>query len=333
MRLKIAIGLLLWIGGAALAAKPVSDEKKAAAHVAKGIELEGQGMFEEAITEFSAAQGLVPSAENSLHIGECQEALGKTLMATVFYRRYLTDAGEQPQAADMRKHVAELESTFHAAEGKRLLGEKQFAEAKKEFDQAQRAKPDPRLWYDIGVCEEELGDTGLAVESYERYLKENPDAGDAGEVQGRIAVLSGKKMEPPPPPPAPPPPPPPVPWYSSKAGWGLTVGAVVLAAASGTMFGLSSSASGNADRALTESDFNGYVNNGRLYSELGVGFAAIAGVALVAGVVMFALHARPEAPTPPAPSPAHALRLIPAPSSFGGGSFAFEASASLGGGR
>ena len=322
MRLTIVFGLLLWVG-VSHAAKPVSDEKRAEAHMAKGIALEGEGSFEEAILEFSAAQAIAPSPETSLHIGECHEALGKTLMATVSYKRYLIEIGDVPQAAEMRKHVAELEASFHVAEGKRLIGDKQFAAALKEYEAAQKAKPDPKVWYDMGVCHEELGEPALAIESYQRYLKDNPEAGDTGEVQGRIAVLSGTKIAPPPPPPVAPPPPPPPPWFTSRAGWAFAIGAVGLAAGSGAMFGLASTASGNADRAMTEADFNGFVDNGRLYSKLGVTFAALAGVALVAGIVSFALHARPEAP-PPQKTPVQALRLVPTAESFARERFVHE---------
>ncbi|MSP62978.1 MAG: tetratricopeptide repeat protein [Myxococcales bacterium] len=313
-------GLMIWVAllsGAAFAGKPSTEAREAKVHFDQGVALEGEGRFEEALPEFGAAQAIYPSAENVLHLAECQEALGQLRAAIASYQRYLDAIGEAIESVQMRQHLADLQAAFHTGEAKRLQEERRFAEAIHEYEEAQKVKADPKRWYEMALCQEEMGESARAVETYERYLKEVPDAGDAGEVRGRIAVLSGKKLgttEVAPvvavgPAPA-------RGWHTSKAGWAMAIGGLALGGGAGAMFGLRASASKDADGARSEGQFLSAVDSGTLYSGLGVGFAAVAGVALLTGVILFVLHARPPDPPPPRAVPSG--RDPRAPSTFGG---------------
>jgi tetratricopeptide (TPR) repeat protein len=298
----VAAGSFAASAGADKPRRGGKEEREAEAHHQKGLAFLEIGQFEDAIYEFTAAQQIAPQPKNTLHIAECQEAMGNLLSAISSYKHYLAEAENPPEA--LRKHVSELDAKFHVEKARKLTDDHEYAGALRELEEAQKAKPDPRRYYDMALALVEMGDNARAIEHYRRYLKEVPDAPDAGEVEGRIKVLSGERMAPPPEPPKPPPPPAAPPFYTSAGGWGLTVAAVALGGASAGLFGATLAAGGDAANATSEEAFLAAQGRGSLFNTLGIVTLVAAGVALVAGVILFAAHARPPevAPPPPAPS-------------------------------
>lgn len=288
MRLLVFSAIVSLSFGAA--AKPGRLERDAEVHHQKGVVLLEQGQYEDAIGEFNQAQELDPQPKNTLHIAECQEAMGNLLSAISSYKHYFAESNDPSEP--LKNHVAGLDAKFHDDKGKKLREEHEYGGALREFQEAQKARPDAKRLYDLALCLEEMGENAKAVEHYRRYLKEIPDANDAGEVEGRIKILSGEHMAPPPAPPPPPPPPVHPPWWKSAGGWGLTVAAVALAGGSAGLFGATLGAGSTAGAARSEDDFLAAQSSGSLFNALGIACAVAAGVALVAAIVLFAAHQR-----------------------------------------
>ena len=117
-----------------------------------------------------------------------------------------------------------------------------YKEALEEFAKAYKLQPLPALLYNIGRCQESLGNLKAAVASYREYLEKDKQIADRGTIEARIANLEKriKPAEPPTPPPAEPKTTPPAteatpeatdtgPRWRRPAGWAvLGVGAASL---------------------------------------------------------------------------------------------------------
>ncbi len=81
---------------------------------------------------------------------------------------------------EMRKHFETGQSLFEKGE---------FQKAADEFMAAYAAKPFPAFLFNAGVCYERLQQYPKAIELFQRYLKESPDALDKKDVEARIKQL------------------------------------------------------------------------------------------------------------------------------------------------
>ncbi len=118
-----------------------------------------------------------------------------------------------------------------------------FRECVREFELALAIAGHPSVLKNLGRCHQELGEVNTAIGYYERYITEDPDADDRGQIEGRLADLRVRQQpEAPPPPPAEDPQPAPVtaevstddgsilPWLVIGAGVvGIGVGITLLA--------------------------------------------------------------------------------------------------------
>jgi len=77
----------------------------------------------------------------------------------------------------------------HFDKAQALYAKKQYKEAAKEFQSAYDARPFAQFLFNIGACQEKLGNYAKAVELYKRYLKDEPNAQDRVAVKKRITVL------------------------------------------------------------------------------------------------------------------------------------------------
>lgn len=114
--------------------------------------------------------------------------------------------GETAPAEQDDKEAA-VQAVARAREAAR---EGDFETALAEFERAQRLRPSPKLHYNIAVCHQRLvlrareaGDQQAvkdlarrAVEAYQRYLEESPQAKDRSEVEAAIDELSALEGEP-----------------------------------------------------------------------------------------------------------------------------------------
>lgn len=112
------------------------------------------------------------------------------------------------------------EARRHAQRASGLAASGKCRQAVAEWTKALAILRDPALLFNRGECYRKLGDTDSALDDYRQFLNDMPKAPNRGDVERRIAELTGQKnKEQPkesalPPPPVvvePPPPPPPVP--------------------------------------------------------------------------------------------------------------------------
>jgi tetratricopeptide (TPR) repeat protein len=90
----------------------------------------------------------------------------------------------RPCAAD-----EDQDARAHFAAGKAHYENGRYADALKDFQESFRLSRRPELAYNIGVCQERLGEYAAAIVSYRLYLKEVPDSPDRDTVAARIAFL------------------------------------------------------------------------------------------------------------------------------------------------
>lgn len=136
-------------------------------------------------------------------------------------------------AAPARAQDAAIEQArVHFETGQRLYEKSEFGKAAEEFMAAYEKKPFPAFLFNAAACRENLKEFDKAIDLLERYLREDPKAGDKAEVEQWISSLKASKAAPPttPPPPtpdatgnAPPPPPPAQPERAAPRTKGLTV--------------------------------------------------------------------------------------------------------------
>lgn len=283
----------------------------------------GQGQFDVALGEFQAAQALEPEPSNLQRIAECHEALGHLREAMEAYEQYLQQAPESADQALIAQHMIDLQANIHIENGRKYVEEKKYVEAEKEFEAAQKVKADPKLWYDLANAQELAGDDLKAIESYRKYLQAVPEAPDAGEIQGRINILSGKHMAPPP---AAPPPPKPLthkPAYTSKAGMATLFLGLAFLAGGATSVGLSTMYASNADSARREADFYDNVERGKITQYVGITGLGVGAALLVASIAILYVHTRPFAEAAPPPAPVKEFVptswLLPMPAAMASG--------------
>jgi len=107
-------------------------------------------------------------------------------LATVALMASLMGAGApsgDPVLAEAKAHVEAARKAF---------GARKFNVALQEFQAAQRLKPAPVLWYNIGKCYEKLNEAPSALRAFRSYLNEAPNASDRGEVEKAIGRMEDK---------------------------------------------------------------------------------------------------------------------------------------------
>jgi tetratricopeptide (TPR) repeat protein len=80
----------------------------------------------------------------------------------------------------------------HFSQGQSAQSEGRFQDAIDAYEQAYALMPHPDTLFNIGVCYEGLEDWAKAAEYFERYLQENPSAGDASTVRSKVRELRAK---------------------------------------------------------------------------------------------------------------------------------------------
>jgi tetratricopeptide (TPR) repeat protein len=89
----------------------------------------------------------------------------------------------------------------HFETGRNAYNAGDYVTAIREFKQAESLRPSPILDYNIGLANEKLGKRRVAVKYYKRYLEEQPNASNKGEVQGKVSTLEAEIAQNPGPPP------------------------------------------------------------------------------------------------------------------------------------
>ena len=82
----------------------------------------------------------------------------------------------------------------HFLSGQSYFDEQHYADALHEFQEAYRISKRPGFQYNIGVCQERLGQIDGAVAAFERYLREAPNAPDRAPVEAHLRELRGRRL-------------------------------------------------------------------------------------------------------------------------------------------
>lgn len=77
----------------------------------------------------------------------------------------------------------------------KLYKQARYAEAISKFEDAYAVRPHPVIFFNIGKCYEQLGETAKALRSYRDYLRLAPDATDKETVSDAIANLERRLRE------------------------------------------------------------------------------------------------------------------------------------------
>jgi hypothetical protein len=94
--------------------------------------------------------------------------------------------------AGVRADDTEL-ARAHFARGKQHYDAGKYQDAIRSFRAAAAIQGSPLLDYNIGRCQEKLGQIDEAIASYERYLAGKPDAANQAEVRAKLAELRKRK--------------------------------------------------------------------------------------------------------------------------------------------
>jgi tetratricopeptide (TPR) repeat protein len=94
---------------------------------------------------------------------------------------------QRQRNADLRRAVLLFE------ESEELYNRGDFEGAATLLRRAYELHPDPTLVYNLGRSLEAMGDLDGAIEEYERYLREAPEAEDRGEVEAQLRSLRERR--------------------------------------------------------------------------------------------------------------------------------------------
>jgi len=73
--------------------------------------------------------------------------------------------------------------------GQKLFAEDRFEESKAAFEEAFAAVPNPVVLKSIAECEARLKQVGAAIDSFERFLKEQPESKDRADIEAKLEEL------------------------------------------------------------------------------------------------------------------------------------------------
>ncbi len=109
-------------------------------------------------------------------------------------------ASETPPDDDARKTEADddarkTEAVVAYKAGKEAFAAAEYYEALGNFKRAQELLPTPELHYNIGLCHERVDNWDRAIESFEHYLEETPEAFDRADVESRIDAAKRRKSK------------------------------------------------------------------------------------------------------------------------------------------
>jgi hypothetical protein len=84
------------------------------------------------------------------------------------------------------------EAKAHVEAARKAFVARKFGVALTEFQAAQRLKPAPVLWFNIGKCYEKINETASALRSFRSYLHEAPSTPDKKEVTAAISRMEAR---------------------------------------------------------------------------------------------------------------------------------------------
>lgn len=279
-----ALALVVVLAGAAAARADSTD--LARRHYQSGSAYFEEGRYDEAAREFRESYRLAPRVDLLFNIAKCFDKKGDAARAVEAYRTYLDGA---PGAAD----VVAIRATVDALAAKvgtvRLEGAPLGAEVRVDGEAIGHAPLEKPLTATAGrrriearpidgaprVVEVDVvagGEVAATLPPPKEVVKE--------VVKERLVVVAPT-------------------WYRSKLGWGLLVAGALVAVAGVACVGAAPSLqSSERSGATTEAAFRAADGDAKNLQYAGAALLSVGAVALVAGVVVFALRARRDRPAP-----------------------------------
>jgi tetratricopeptide (TPR) repeat protein len=185
-----------------------------------------------------------------------------------------------------------------------------YADALREYQESYRLSKYPAILYQIGQCQERLGQIGDAVATFEKYLEADPQSKRRASVETAIQNLKERLKQGEPARPVPPPPLPalkanvePAPQKTSKRHF--IAPAVVLGVAGAFAIvgaGLLSDVKSDFDKLSMESpsapDYLSRIDSAESRANAGYAMLGIAGAAAVVDVILWVVAAKKGPPKP-----------------------------------
>ncbi len=204
------------------------------------------------------------------------------------------DARPRPSAEDRRRAVELFEQSRHA------LRAGDYAEARDMLVEANRLFPQPALRVALGRAYDGLGDVPHAIEEFEAYLEEDPEAADHGEIEQRLVELRAQQREEAGEPEPPQPPPPSGPDQTGPlVGYTLIGLGVASLVGGGVLAGVAASELGTANRAsTTQLAAQAAHDRARDLGTVSVALLAGGGAVALTGLVIALVTGESAAPAP-----------------------------------
>jgi tetratricopeptide (TPR) repeat protein len=161
----------------------------------RASELQKQGRYVEAATQYAASYSHATAPETLWNQAHCLERAGRREEAAALYARF---AGQLPTSPDAATGLARAQRLHNeatqlaaaaAARGEAAFADGRYGDAALAFQEALAHSPSPSLRRDFAVALDHAGDTAAALREYRHYLAEAPDAEGAVKVRERIEDL------------------------------------------------------------------------------------------------------------------------------------------------
>jgi tetratricopeptide (TPR) repeat protein len=153
------------------------------------------GKFSEAFDALERARVLNPLPILRHDQAVCLVQMGKPELAAQFYRTYLLEAPNAPNADIIRRKIDNLQgealklASAAFERGQTAFNEGRTKDAAGAFLEAWSHKPMPQFLFNAAASYHKGGDNTKAIEYYQRYLNADPNASDADRVRKAIDKL------------------------------------------------------------------------------------------------------------------------------------------------
>lgn len=179
----IALGLAL---GLTATARAQGSSEKAERLFREAQEQFQAGRFKAALERYESAYELAPLPDILFNIAQSHRNLGQYHEAATKFRRFLRERPKAPNAAAVRRTIDQLKVLIEATGEFR---KRRYDRALASYHQAQKLEPLPTIHRDVARTLEQLGRYQEAIEAYQKYLEERPNAEDQTDVEAAISRL------------------------------------------------------------------------------------------------------------------------------------------------
>jgi tetratricopeptide (TPR) repeat protein len=163
--------------------------------------------FHRALQSFSRAYELLPLSGFLFNIGQCHRFLGNCKKAVFFYRGFVRENPDTPDAEVVQKLIrrcekqqarrkqrrARAQALFE--EGRRAFTLQQYDEALAKLQQAYKIAPLPGYLYHLAETHRARKEWERAIHFYEAYLRQHPGSPKAKAVRAKLDKSRERKRK------------------------------------------------------------------------------------------------------------------------------------------